>query len=129
MRFSRIQLTDVLHRRRAAFPRQGRNGLGAMTVPHKVISPRLSGDPQVTSLMLQRGLRLWRRLATNPASRSSGQWLIASKVRAEFPYRKHPPQPRTNLFRSSAINSGHSSSRFRPVICRIRSRACWTASR
>jgi hypothetical protein len=62
-----------------------------MTVPHKVISPRLSGDPQVTSLMPQRALRLWR-LPANPASRSRAYWLIASKVRAEFPYRKYPPR-------------------------------------
>ncbi len=87
MRFSRTRLSDVLHRRRSAGARQGLKGLGAMTVPHKVTSPRLSGDPQVTSLMPQRGLRLWR-LATNPASRSRAYWLIASKVRAEFPYRK-----------------------------------------
>ena len=62
-----------------------------MTVPHKVISPMLSGDPQVTSRMPQLGLRLWR-LPTNPASRSRAYWLIASNTRAEFPYRKYPPQ-------------------------------------
>ena len=84
MRFSRTRLSDVLHRRRSAGARQGRNGLGAMTVPHKVIRPKLSGDPQVTRRMPQMRLRLWR-LATNPASRSRAYWLIASKRRAEFP--------------------------------------------
>ena len=83
-RFSRTRLSDVLHRRRSAGARQSRKGRGAMTVPHKVISPRLSGDPQVTSLMPQIRLRLWR-LPTNPASRSRAYWLIASNIRAEFP--------------------------------------------
>src|SRR5512142_1418098 len=85
MRFSRTRLSDVLHRRRPAGASQDRNGLGAMTVPHKVISPRLSGDPQVTRRMPQIRLRLWR-LPTNRASRSRAYWLIASKMRAEFPY-------------------------------------------
>ena len=42
MRFSRTRLSDVLHRRRSAVAFQGRKGLGAMTVPHKVINPRCS---------------------------------------------------------------------------------------
>ena len=69
MRFSRTRLSDVLHRRRSAVAFQGRKGLGAMTVPHKVISPRLSGDAQVTFLIPQRRLRVWR-LPTNAANRS-----------------------------------------------------------
>ena len=58
-----------------------------MTVPHKVISPRLSGDAQVTFLIPQRRLRWWR-VPTNAANRSRAYWLIASNTRAEFPYRK-----------------------------------------
>jgi hypothetical protein len=54
-----------------------------MRVPHKVISPGLSDDPQVTSRMPQRGPRLWR-FTTNPASLSRAYWLIASNTRAEF---------------------------------------------
>ena len=44
MRFSRTRLTDVLHRWRSACPRQGRKGLGGMTVPSRMIRPRRSGD-------------------------------------------------------------------------------------
>jgi hypothetical protein len=44
MRFSRTRLTDVLHRRCSTGARQGRFGLGAMTVPLREISPRLSGE-------------------------------------------------------------------------------------
>jgi hypothetical protein len=44
VRFSRTRLTDVLHRRRSAFPRQSRNGLGAMTAPSRLIRPRWLGD-------------------------------------------------------------------------------------
>jgi hypothetical protein len=44
VRFSRTRLTDVLHRRRSAFPRQSRNGLGAMTAPSRLIRPRWPGD-------------------------------------------------------------------------------------
>jgi hypothetical protein len=43
MRFSRTRLTDVFHRRCSTGARQGRFGLGAMTVPLREISPRLSG--------------------------------------------------------------------------------------
>jgi hypothetical protein len=39
MRFSRTRLTDVLHRRCSAGARQGRFGLGAMTVPLRVEQP------------------------------------------------------------------------------------------
>jgi hypothetical protein len=44
MRFSRTRLTDVLHRRCSAAAFHGRFGLGAMTVPLRLIMPRLSGD-------------------------------------------------------------------------------------
>jgi hypothetical protein len=44
MRFSRTRLTDVLHRRCSTGARQGRFGLGAITVPLREISPRLSGE-------------------------------------------------------------------------------------
>jgi hypothetical protein len=40
MRFSRTRLTDVLHRRCSAFPRQSRKGLGGMTVLCKLARPR-----------------------------------------------------------------------------------------
>jgi hypothetical protein len=43
-RFSRTRLTDVLHRRCSAFPRQSRKGLGAMTVRWRLARPRWSGD-------------------------------------------------------------------------------------
>ena len=39
MRFSRTRLTDVLHRRCSTGARQGRFGLGAMTIPLREISP------------------------------------------------------------------------------------------
>ena len=46
MRFSRTRLSDVLHRRHSAhFPRQALWGLGATTVPERLISPRRSGEP------------------------------------------------------------------------------------
>jgi hypothetical protein len=44
VRFSRTRLTDVFHRRCSTGARQGRFGLGAMTVPLREISPRLSGE-------------------------------------------------------------------------------------
>jgi hypothetical protein len=44
MRFSRTRLTDVLHRRCSTGARQDRLGLGAMTVPLREISLRLSGE-------------------------------------------------------------------------------------
>src|ERR1035438_10342803 len=44
MRFSRTRLTDVLHRRYSAFPRQSRKGLGGMTVLWRLARPRGSGD-------------------------------------------------------------------------------------
>src|SRR5260221_4905374 len=47
MRFPRTRLSDVLHRRRSAGARQGWKGLGAMTGPHTVISPRLSAPDAV----------------------------------------------------------------------------------
>ena len=40
MRFSRTRLTDVLHRRCSAFPRQSRKGLGGMTVRWRLARPR-----------------------------------------------------------------------------------------
>jgi hypothetical protein len=40
MRFSGTRLTDVLHRRYSAFPRQSRKGLGGMTIRWRLASPR-----------------------------------------------------------------------------------------
>ncbi len=40
VRFSRTRLTDVLHRRRSTGARQGRLGLGATTVPLRLIRPK-----------------------------------------------------------------------------------------
>jgi len=40
MRFSRTRLTDVLHRRCSAFPRQSRKGLGGMTIRWRLARPR-----------------------------------------------------------------------------------------
>ena len=59
MRFSRTRLTDVLHRRRPACPRQGRKGLGGMTVPSRMIRPMWSGD---SSTCLMPHPQAWRRL-------------------------------------------------------------------
>ncbi len=38
-RFSRTRLTDVVHRRHSAYPRQDRKGLGATTIPLRSIRP------------------------------------------------------------------------------------------
>jgi hypothetical protein len=69
MRFSRTRLSDVLHRRHSAhFPRQARWGLGATTVPERLISPKRFGELYVTSRQPKARDRWWR-LATNSASR------------------------------------------------------------
>ena len=44
VRFSRTQLTDVLHLRCSTGARQGRFALGATMIPLREISPRLVGD-------------------------------------------------------------------------------------
>ena len=59
VRFSRTRLTDVLHRRHSAFPRQSRKGLGGRTIRWRLVRPRWSGDSG-TWVTPQR--QPWRRL-------------------------------------------------------------------
>ncbi len=49
MRFSRTRLTDVVHRRHSAVPRQSLPGLGATTIPPRLIRPSWSADWKATT--------------------------------------------------------------------------------
>jgi hypothetical protein len=128
VRFSRTRLTDAVHRRHSVFPRQSRRGLGATTVPSRLIRPIRFGD---------------RSSCLRPIARLAGgcpSWTARSRAAggvvpdlaedpggvavAEVSSPTAQEQVEVLTMSSTGIHS-----HFRPVISRIRSRARWTALR
>ena len=88
-------LPHTAHRRRSpaafGFPRQSRKGLGATTIPDKVIRPSRLGEAKATTHRPNAKLRRWRLLMKR-SSRIRAYSPILSKRAAELPYRKQAAQ-------------------------------------